>query len=591
MTERPILNSNLNNKFGDVNEKFNQLQNSYQQQLNNLIAPPQNGIYTNLNNSQQLQIQPQQTQQQLNQMNNQLNQFSPEQMRQMAQNPEFIKDLFADKNYTPAHQDNQQQQINIHQQSIQNPLQYPQQNQQLNQHEQQTQDTINQLFSNLTSTDILNNNGLEGTDLNTVYNQTLISEEEKQKFNNSLNIDAALNRLQSERSQIDNYKPPQQNIKQNQSFFEQQGVKDALNKENSLNEDNIYDLILEQPTNIFNILKNVYNKFLFIIKDNQKINIKDISNINNFNLFNSILHNKNLFLTQITPITLSQINNALNYFNPINNSNNINDDIDDDSFISSSDDEIDNFDNKQLINKENNNKENNKNNKENINKQNNKNKEIKIKINTKKFNEDIKKSNHFKIKFNNKDIIKKISIKNIKFKNNIINENLDINKLCKINIYNDNFKLNLNIKNNLDIKNIINEINNNENNEFIGLELNEDKTIKIFSFDEENFIIDNHNNSIFKLLGFTNSIYKDNNEYISEKSINLNDLSDTNTEKELKPIIILSINNKKYRFKDLNDKEINLNVIINNLIFDIYDENNNYYDMIDYITFDLILII
>lgn len=613
MTERPILNSNLNNKYGDVNEKFNQLQNSYQQQLTTLNAPPQNRTFTNSYNPQQLQINPQQ---QINQPINQQMNLTQEQLRQMAQNPEFIKNMFADKNYTPAHQDNQQS-INIQQsqQMSQQPLNI------ITPQEQQTQDTINQLFAGLTSTDILNGNGLEGTDLNTVYNQTLISEEEKQKFsNNQVNIDAALNRLQSERNQLDNYKPQQQNQHINQSFFEQQGVKGALNKETSLNDDDIYNNLLEQPTNIFNILKNVYNKFLFIIKDNQKINIKDISDINDFNLFNSILHNKNLFLTQISPITLHQINNALNYFNPLNN------DDEDDIILSSSDDEdniIDDIDdniddntinnilqnnlNKNNLKNINENKNNNKeikknNNLKNINKnkeikkENKKSKEILLKISSKSFNENIKKSNHFTIKFNNKNIIKKISIKNIIFKNKIINENLDINDLCEVNVYNNNFKLNFDIKNNLDINNIINEINNNKENEFIGLELNDDKTVKIFSFDEQNFIINNQNNSIFKLLGFIKPIYKDNNAYISEKSINLNDLSDTNTEQLteqiIKPIIILTINNnKKFRFKDLNNKDIPYNNIINSLTFDIYDENNNYYDMIDYITFDLSLFV
>ena len=568
MTERPILNSNLNNKYGDVNEKFNQLQNSYQQQLTNLNAPPQNRTFTNSYNPQQLQINPQQQINQQIPLNNQISNLSPEQLRQMAQNPEFIKNMFADKNYTPSHQDNQQS-LNI--QSSQN-IQQPLNN--ISQQEQQTQDTINQLFAGLTSTDILNNTGLEGTDLNTVYNQTLISEEEKQKFNNSINIDAALNKLQSERNQLDNFKPSQQN---NQSFFEQQGVKDALNKENSLNDNDIYNSILEQPTNIFNILKNVYNKYLFIIKDNQKININDISNIDNFNLFNSIIHNKNLFLTQISPISLSQINNALNYFNPTNNNN------DDDIMLSSSDEDEDitDFKNKN----EKNINDNFLNKIQNIKNENKKPKEILLKISSKNFNKDIKKSNHFIIKFNNKDIIKNLSIKNIYFKYKTISENL--NNFCNVNVYNNNFKLNFNIENNLDINNIINEINNNKNNEFIGLELNEDKTIKIFSFDEQNFIIDNKNNSIFKLLGFSKSIYKDNNAYISEKSINLNDLSDI--KQLLYPIIILTINDKKFRFKDLNNKDIPFNDIIYSLTFDIYDDNNNYYDMIDYFNFDLSL--
>ena len=618
MTERPMLNTNLNNKYGDVNEKFNQLQNSYQQQLTNLNAPPQNRTFTNSYNPQQLQVNPQQQFNQLLPLNNQMPNLSPEQLKQMAQNPEFIKNMFADKNYTPAHQDNQPQ-INL--QSQPNQPNNQQFNQSFNnissQQEQQTQDTINQLFAGLISTDILNNNGLEGTDLNTVYNQTLISDEDKQKFNNNqINIDAALNKLQSERNQLDNFKPPpQSNNQSNQSFFEQQGLKGALNKEKSLNDDDIYNTILEQPTNIFNILKNVYNKSLFIInKDKQKININDISNINDFNLFNSILHNKNLFLTQISPITLSQINNALNYFNPsiINN--------DDDVMISSSDDDEDNNSiniNDNDINENNINidiqnnindknlKKNNKIKNKNIKKENKKQKqkekekskpkEILLKISSKKFNEDIKKSNHFTIKFNNKDIIKKLSIKNIYFKNKIINEDLDLNNLSNINVYNNNFNLNFNIENNLDINNIINEINNNKDNEFIGLELNEDKTIKIFSFDEQNFIINNHNNSIFKLLGFTKSIYKDNNAYISEKSINLNDLSDTNTndlsEHIINPIIILTINNKKYKFKDLNNKDIPFNDIIYSLTFDIFDENKNYYDMIDYFNFDLSLFI
>ena len=72
MTERPILNTNLNNKYGDVNEKFNQLQNTYQQQLTNLNAPPQNRTFTNSYNPQQLQVNPQQ---QFNQLSKQASQI------------------------------------------------------------------------------------------------------------------------------------------------------------------------------------------------------------------------------------------------------------------------------------------------------------------------------------------------------------------------------------------------------------------------------------------------------------------------------------------------------------------------------------
>ena len=96
---------------------------------------------------------------------------------------------------------------------------------------------------------------------------------------------------------------------------------------------------------------------------------------------------------------------------------------------------------------------------------------------------------------------------------------------------------------------------------------------------ETTFTIKNNKNSIFRVLGFTQDIYENNNIYISEQEPYIPD-------KQPLSLLVTINNNKSYLFPIMkNNKMINIcnktlkePIIIKNMIFSLIQSNNQLYD-------------
>ena len=197
-----------------------------------------------------------------------------------------------------------------------------------------------------------------------------------------------------------------------------------------------------------------------------------------------------------------------------------------------------------------------------------------------------------------KDKSKMDDIKMIKLYNfNGINTTTNINnENNKIHIEINGEKIDKSINpNNYSISDLIELLNNNIDNcifNFNSLNENDNKiSIKFLNpnviedNNNDSFIIYNTNDSIFRVLGFTQNIYTDNLEYISENNFNLPDIQPLY-------LYVLINNSNMYKFNIKNNKKVYKKIFkeltnINTITFMLKQENNQMYDCINYINFDI----
>ena len=187
-------------------------------------------------------------------------------------------------------------------------------------------------------------------------------------------------------------------------------------------------------------------------------------------------------------------------------------------------------------------------------------------------------------------MIKLYNFRNIDKISNINNEN------NKIHLEINGEKINKSIPpNNYTINDIINLLNENIENcifSFNSLIENDNKiSVKYLNPNitndnsNDSFIIYNTNDSIFRVLGFTQDNYMDNIEYIGDTNFNL---------PNVQPLYLYIVVNKNniYKFNIKNTKKVYKKIFkeltnIQTLTFFLKQENNQMYDCINYINFDI----
>ena len=199
----------------------------------------------------------------------------------------------------------------------------------------------------------------------------------------------------------------------------------------------------------------------------------------------------------------------------------------------------------------------------------------------------------FTIRSNNNELIniKAIKLTNFNGLHNIPNINNENNKI-NISI-NDNEILKEIKPDNYQISDLLELLNNELENVLFEFMPDDSYKISVKYLDSDitsnkinTFTINNTQNSIFRVLGFTENIYSDKTEYISEEPVNLT---------RIPPFYLyMLINNEKmYKFniRELNKiykKEFKESINnIQTITFMVKQENNQMYDLQNYISFDI----
>jgi len=489
------------------------------------------------------------------------NQFTPQQLNGF--NP-FLEDCSENRRAMQRHQTQMTQQTNNPQNNGMNPGMMknmnPQMNQQMNQQmiEPMTQtnnqsgiqpmnnmtsgttDGFGQITGGFIATDIFSgNNGAGGTDLNSAFNGNMISKEEIQKYKNNtgkINISA----LQQQRSQdIANIPINQQQAQQFISTGQQ-----PQNYAQMIGQGNFKQVGVNDSSTLIN--KNQFNQLM-----NQQMNQGMNQQINqgmNQGMSQGMSQQINQQFNQgINQQANNSMNNGINpQINPLNNQINI-----------------------EPIHQP-----------------------ILFTCNSEQLIPEGKPKNMFTIRSNNELLnVKAIKLTNFEGLHNIPNINNENNK---INISINDNEISKEIKpDNYQISDLLDLLNNELDNVLFEFMPDDSYKISVKYLDSDitsdkvnTFTIYNTQNSIFRVLGFTENTYSDKTEYISEEPVNLT---------RIPPFYLYMLinNNKMYKFNirelsKIYKKEFKESINnIHTITFMAKQENDQMYDLQNYISFDI----